>query len=97
MTLKEFKEGFPDIYKKYEENSYSRNMKLKPIDRMLNFIESVYDFSLNSIQHETRNNCRPSITIEGRVFNYDTRLSVADSKSFLISKSLEYIATGRIY
>lgn len=97
MTLKEFKGSFPEIYDRYASSSFSGNMKMKPIDRMLNFIEAVYGFSLNNIQHETKNSCRPSITIEGRVFNYDTRLSEADSKSFLIGKALEYLATGRIY
>lgn len=97
MTLKEFKDSCPNIFKQYQSSFYSRKMKLEPIDRMINFIESKYNISLINIGHETKNVCSPLIKIDGKENRYDLWLSLNESKSFLVGKALECLSTGRIY
>lgn len=97
MTLKEFKDSFPEVFKQYESNLYSRNMKLNPIDRIINFIEIGDRIRLINIVHETKQLYRPLIKIDGKEKKYNTWLSLPESKSFLVGKALEYISTGRIY
>lgn len=97
MTLKEFKNSFPEIYNQYESNLYSRNMKMKPIDRIINFIEFEDRIRLINIVHEIKDLYRPLIKIDGKEKNYNTWLSLTESKIFLVGKALEYLSTGRIY
>lgn len=97
MTLKEFKESFPDIFVQYESNFYSRKMALDPIDRIINFIESNYNIRLINIVHETKEVYCPLIKFDGNEKRYDLWLHLNASKSFLVGKSLEYISNGLMY
>ncbi|MCW2263737.1 MULTISPECIES: hypothetical protein [Sphingobacterium] len=97
MTLKEFKNSFPEIYRQYESNSFSENMQMKPIDRILNFIESAYGFNLINIVHEAKNLYLPMIKYDGKDKGYNIWLSLTSSKSLLIGKAFEFISTGKIH
>lgn len=71
MTLKEFAESFPDIYKKYNDHFYNQKVNLKPIDRLINFIESSYNISLINIVQEKNYNFRPCIRVNGIETTYN--------------------------
>ncbi len=94
MTLKEFAESFPDIYKEYTDHFSSRRMKLKPIDRLISFIESRYNISLINIVQEKNQNFRPCVRVNGNDTIYDISLPLSRCKSFLVSKALEAINMG---
>ncbi|MEN5086128.1 hypothetical protein ABE426_06630 [Sphingobacterium faecium] len=94
MTLKEFAESFPDIYKKYSDHFYNQKVNLKPIDRLINFIESSYNISLINIVQEKNQNFRPCIRVNGIETTYDILLPISQCKSFLVSKALEAISMG---
>lgn len=96
MTLKEFAESFPDIYKQYSDHCSSRRMKLKPIDRLISFIESKYNISIINIVQEKNKNYRPCIRINGDETKYDIALPLSRSKSFLVTKALEAINMGPV-
>lgn len=100
MKLKEFKDIFPNLYQAYEATNCSRQKKVKPIDRLVEFIESRKDVNIRLINNpkvEYKNLFRPIITINGVEKTYDVLLSLSQSKSFLVGKAIEYLGTGRIY
>lgn len=96
MTLKELEESFPDIYKQYYDHYSSRRMELKPIDRLIGFIESRYNISLINIVQEKKQNFRPCIRVNGNETTYEISLPLSLCKSFLVSKVLEAINIGLV-
>ncbi|RKF38686.1 hypothetical protein BCY89_26855 [Sphingobacterium siyangense] len=94
MTLKELAESFPDIYKQYSDHCSSRRMTLKPIDRLISFIESRYNISIINIVQEKNQNFKPCIRINGNETKYDISLPLSRSKSFLVTKAIEAINMG---
>lgn len=96
MTLKELAESSPDIYKLYSDHYSSRRTELKPIDRLISFIESRYNISLINIVQEKNQNYRPCIRVNGNETTYDISLPPSRCKSFLVYKALEAINMGLV-
>ncbi|KKO92458.1 hypothetical protein AAW12_04995 [Sphingobacterium sp. Ag1] len=94
MTLKELAECFPEIYKQYSDHYSSRKIKLKPIDRLIDFIESRYNISIINIVQEKNQNFRPCIRVNGNETIYDILLPIRQCKLFLVSKAVENINMG---
>jgi len=94
MTLKELEESFPDIYKQYCDHYSSRRMELKPIDRLISFIESRYNINLINIVQEKKQHYRPCIRVNGNETRYDILLPIRQCKLFLVSKAVENINMG---
>lgn len=89
MNLKEFEKEYQMTYSEYQNNIYSKMFKIKPIERIYNFLDSRIGVRINLLVVDDK--YRPTLSIDNVNIYCGEECKREEARKIVIEKALNYL------